>query len=372
VTDQIRARLREMIPDLPHPPDRLDAIASRVRRTRRRRAALASALTAVGVLAVAVTTVSVRPAPALKPPPIACPAAPKYRVAGATPQAPGNRAFVQAGSRWAALCIYGGPGGPRPGPPVKYLLHTKVDRLTQVLNRLPPVTQRCVDPGMSYPGPPTVIVLASPDRTTQVVQLNLACGGVANGQAERADLRTTADTFYALYREQVAATINPDSIKPATCVGQLDATHLTLPDGRRGEVYDTPRDDILRDEHDIHWNPAESVLPSPVAAASICRYVAAGGHLLRLDRTWQGRTDLEQLRSEVNQTYQRPNAPGQQTTWCMGPTFESPQITTVDVIWLTDVTGRVLEVRVARKPCSGVEGTIPLPTLTTTLDRLLG
>ena len=69
MTDQIRARLREMIPDLPHPPDRLDAIASRVRRTRRRRAALASALTAVGVLAVAVTTVSVRPAPALKPPP---------------------------------------------------------------------------------------------------------------------------------------------------------------------------------------------------------------------------------------------------------------------------------------------------------------
>jgi hypothetical protein len=369
VTDQIREHLQKMIPDLPHPPDRLEAIAARVRWARRRQFAIATAGTIAGVLAVSVATVSMRPTPVATPPPIACPAPPKYRVAGNSPQ--DRAAFVRTGARWAALCVYSNmDGSPRQAPPTKYLLHNKVERLTQVLNGLPPA-KRCIDPGFTSWGPASVIVLAAPDRTTQVIQLNLACGAVANGQQERADVRATADTFYALYREQVAATIKPDSIEPAVCADQLVGNQLMPPDGGRGQVYDAPRDDILRDAHDTNWMPGESALPSPLATATLCRYLKTTGGLLRLELTWNGHTDLEQLRSDVNQIYQRPNGPGQQTS-CMEYRFKSPQITTVDVLWLTDVTGRALEVRIARKPCAGVKGTIPLPALTTTVDRLLG
>lgn len=364
MTDQIRELLRDAIPDLPQPPDRLESIGQRVRRARHRRAVSAgTACVIAGVLAVSLATLGQRSTPGPATPTVDCPAPPKYRVGGNLPPADGT--FVEPGARWAALCVYQDRDG---FPAAKYLLQMKVDRLTTALNGLP-AARHCIDPGMVNWGPRSVIVLATPNRPTQVIQLNLGCGVIANGNRERADLRTAADTFYTLYREQIAATIKPGSIHPAACTEQVAANRLMPPDGGRGQAYDPPHDDILRNPNDTTFAPTGPVLPSPLAAATICRYTATSDGLLHLNRTWQGHTELQQLQTQINQTSKRPNGAAQ--TSCMYLRFQSPPITTLDVMWVTDNTGRALEVRIARKPCSGVNGTVPLPALTATVDQLL-
>ncbi|MDX6429618.1 MAG: hypothetical protein QOE54_1984 [Streptosporangiaceae bacterium] len=91
-----------------------------------------------------------------------------------------------------------------------------------------------------------------------------------------------------------------------------------------------------------------------VAVVQACRYVADPGGV-RLDRQAVVPTDLEPLMSAVNRSFEDSAFPrSQDRSSCPDRPDQARAITRLDVLWLTDASGRSLEVRIVRKPCAEV------------------
>jgi hypothetical protein len=265
-----------------------------------------------------------------------------------------------------------GPTAPRSPARNSNTLITRPDRLISVLNALPVVTKQNQHYGcLAVDLPNTDLVVGYPGGTTRTVELDFNCWAVRSGDGTvvRSDPRTAMNTFFDLYREQRAAAIAARPPGPVPCARQLTALELAASDRQRKD----PVDEILR------WDRSDlTPLPMRLAVANACRYVAGPGGL-RLDRQAVARTSLERLRSAVNGSFTDSAAPRGPQGWptCLDRPEQANTITRLDVLWLTDATGRSTELRIVRKPCSEVAGTgrsgfTPTTELQTALNQTLG
>ena len=338
------ALLEDSIPDLPHPPDRMESVARRIRSARRRRAAWL----AVAVLLLPGTVLAVTRSAA----PPADPCAP----ARSRP-APHTTVLVPAGATSATLCI--GGGSSRPGG-MSLVLTQHVAKLTDELNALPP---SATAPACNLMGLPTTrLVLRYPNRPGTTVDFDRNCSLVTSADAVRLGPVTALNAFFSLYRDQQSTRIDQRSLKPKPCQPLLGPAQV---------AETVPYDDILRSGSD------RTPLPERLAAAALCDYQASGKGL-ELTRHTSATTGLEPLRSAVNQTFALPQAlpNGRPPPDCLDTAAKAWQVTRFDVLWLTDTTGRTVEIRIARAPCAALTsaeegGLVPGDPLLAALDRRL-
>ncbi|MCW2946202.1 MAG: hypothetical protein JWR24_2919 [Actinoallomurus sp.] len=361
MTDSLHTLLNDAIPELHEPPDRLYAIGRRVRRVRTRWAVAGSVL-AVALLATAATlfpNIASRSTPMVRPPADPCRFLVRHR--DGSPMYGGNGPLADPGGGWAAFCVNGRPSG---------TLTTKPDRLIGVLNALPALTNPKQPRGCSLAGlPNTDFVIGYLGGSTRTVEMDFNCGMARSGDGTvvRSDPQAAMNAFFGYYREQRAAATAGHTPGPVPCTARLTPDELAMTSARL-----QPRDEILR------WGRSDlTPLPMRLAVVKACRYVADPDGV-RLDRQAVVRTDLEGLRSVVNRSFEDsafPRSQGQHP--CLDRPDQARTITRLDVLWLTDASGKSLEVRIVRKPCaevagSGRSGFTPAAELRTALDQILG
>ncbi|WP_214319949.1 hypothetical protein [Nonomuraea sediminis] len=187
------------------------------------------------------------------------------------------------------------------------------------------------------------------DGSSAVILLDPNCGTAYYDGRTRFLGNAPVDTFLDLYRRQLARA-HPAVPAPAC-------------PSRAGPAGSTPRDDIARNR-----GTSRTFLPSPLAAATACRY-GPDGRLTR-QRTITG--DLEPLRTLI--TVETPSSPGDTKSLLNGTrcSMDGSSPTALDTIWVTDATGATAEIRVWRAPCLAVlyGGSAPLVPGRALLERL--
>ncbi|MFI6595533.1 hypothetical protein ACIBHX_04745 [Nonomuraea sp. NPDC050536] len=131
------------------------------------------------------------------------------------------------------------------------------------------------------------------------------------------------------------------------------------------------RDDIARNR-----GTSSTFLPSPLAAATACRY-GPGGRLTR-QRTITG--DLDPFRTLITaETAPKSSSSGGTESLLNGTrcSTDGSSPTALDAIWVTDTTGATAEIRVWRAPClavlyGGFGPLVPGRALLERLDTVLG
>ncbi|GAA2208103.1 hypothetical protein GCM10009850_035610 [Nonomuraea monospora] len=205
-------------------------------------------------------------------------------------------------------------------------------------------------------------------RPPAVVLVDRNCGTAR--YAGRTRFGNPVNAFLGFYLTQLQA--RPKPVVPPGCAAGLPAAKVDL---HRPQGW--PRDDVA-----VNRGPAfGELLPSPLSAAIACRYRADDG-VLRLRAQVAVPAGLASVRSLINaSTVVRPGTdspatpPGPGRTGCGMDGIRLPA--DLDVVWVGDITGAVVEVRVWRAPCRAVHagrtaGRVPTAELLSRLDAWLG
>ncbi|MEO3786894.1 hypothetical protein ABGB12_26515 [Actinocorallia sp. B10E7] len=211
---------------------------------------------------------------------------------------------------------------------------------------------------------PVNLVLHYPDGRRTVMSFEFNRDEVSTHNAIRSGAARLTREFARLWRTEHTSS-DPSTIEPAACLPRQ-------PDVRTRRL-DHPAPNIVRG-FDFYENVPGysnvSKLPSPLAVVRACRYTADDRGRLVLRSQNDARTDLESLRTGLN-VVKRP----EKRLPCGD--YESPKITALDTLHLTDVTGRSAHVYIARRPCAADltpwltgDGSVA-PEISAMLSRLL-
>ncbi|MFI7611306.1 hypothetical protein ACIBP6_08820 [Nonomuraea terrae] len=205
-------------------------------------------------------------------------------------------------------------------------------------------------------------------RTSAVVLVDRNCGTAR--YADRTRFGNPSDAFLRRYRAQLEARPKPSAL--AGCAAELPAADIDLTHARGW-----PRDDVAANRGP-GWR---TFLPSPLSAATACRY-RLDGDLLRLRAQLRVPDDLVSVRSLINtstavNTVTDSGGTENVTNLTDCGLARSTRPTALDVVWVGDHTGAIAEVRIWRAPCQAVYtgstgGTVPTAQLLSRLDAWLG
>lgn len=395
---QLREVLLESVPPLGDPPDRLGEVGLRVRRSRTRAVvATVASVVMVGAVAVGVPML-LRETTAL---PLATPSAVTFDAAncpttwpepgpGLPPDKPGP--LVPAdGALSVTLCelptdLSGGatasPGTVPRAQDAPRTLTLRAGELVTALNRLRTREQLAEQLGQPHElgctligfGENLSLVVTYADRDPMAVLLDRNCGtATADGRTRymsgtEQSHPALLDGFLELYREQLAATTNPATVKAPAC-----AASLSQQDVNGFTSASEPRDGIARNR-----GGADAYLPNALVEVTTCRYAVTGGKL-QLTKQHSQRNDLEPVRDLLNNATTVRNSTdgnGTQTVTNLSECRIETPISKLDIVWIADTTGAVSEVRISRAPCpevrrSGMGGLVPQPELIGQLDHWL-
>ncbi|WP_169984235.1 hypothetical protein [Microbispora sp. H10836] len=211
------------------------------------------------------------------------------------------------------------------------------------------------------------------DRPPALLLLDRNCALVHHAGRTRFLWGDPVDRFLFLYREQIAR--DPTSVPAPTCP---DTVAVAEVDNRPDLEF--PEDGMARNR-----GRDDEFLPGPLAVVTACRYRADGADLqLRAHRVL--REDLEPIRGLLNAAATIRSVTDSQGTTdfvngvdCGAPdrTRAATPISRLDVVWVTDTTGAVAEIRIWRAPCQAVfsgtaAGLRAEPALLSRLDSWLG
>ncbi|ROO88643.1 hypothetical protein EDD29_6317 [Actinocorallia herbida] len=319
----------------------------------------AAAMFALGLLST-VYAVADRPPPALRFDPDGCPHRPFEKEfqgrSGTGPwplsELPAHRDLAPDGAVSAVLCDRAYDASEWPEP---MRLTRLVGELEQVLDGLP-ITR----PG----GPSTLVgfsdlnlVLHYPDGTAMPMSFEFNRDEVTSRVAVRGGAALLTEEFARLWSAENASP-HPERITPVACPRRA-------PDTRA--IWFLPADQAIPKGIDFFRRaPDGPLLPVELAVVKACRYTADDRGRLVLRDSAETRTGLAPLRAAVNAP-PRPGAPK-----CRKKT------TAMDVLMLTDVTGRALPLRLGLAPCENElagrrTGTWPItPEIRAFTTRLLG
>ncbi|GGM18355.1 MULTISPECIES: hypothetical protein [Micromonospora] len=369
--------LRESVPPLRTPPDRVGAVGRRVRRHRRRRVGLgALAVALVAGLAFGGVRLGTgnehSPAPPAVTPTVddqaRCPTDAREFPDPRTARYGGNGPLVPAGAVEIVACEVPATEGAEPREP--RVLTDGVDEIVRVLDALPPWPVR---PGAATPAGDHELrctavarhhelayVLRYPDRPSVTVHTSGNCQTVRQGPSGRGLDPALFDTFLQRYREQLAARTPAVTIATPTCPPSLPTGRLRLTPTRTG-----PPDRIR--VNNPGGNPG---LPTRLVAVAACRY-EVGDTLARLTGQRRERDDADALRPALNATFERDRV----TDCGSYPGYPPP--TGLDVLLVADATGATAEFWLRRAPCGALvagrsSGITPTETLLTGVDRMFG
>jgi hypothetical protein len=151
------------------------------------------------------------------------------------------------------------------------------------------------------------------------------------------------DAFLGYYREQLAArrpNVTAPDCRPSVPVTAVD---------NRG-TFDEPRDDI-----GPHRSDHSALLPSSIMEANACRY-RLEDDVFRLTGQKRIRDGLDGVRGLFNDSLRAETIGRADSNWtaCAMPSREPVEVTAVDVVWVADATGGVVEIRAWRGPCTAV------------------
>jgi hypothetical protein len=389
----LRDLLANAVPELPAPEDRVAEVGARVRGRRRSASALAAVTIAVAVgAAVAVPnlidTTNVLPGVSDTQVTVGgdgCPALGTFH-GPSDKDAPGL--LVPAGAADVALCEIPSqlPGPPPEAPPPLRVLTAGVDEVVKVLNGLPGtkrykelIREREIAEGRPDPGPleqmgctavghpyDISLRLRYTDREPVFVLLDRNCGSARVGDVTRYWFPTSPlTTFFAKYRDQLAATTDPASVATPACAQTMTADHIL-----RDRYPSGPVDGIR-----LNREGTNVVLPNELVAAAVCTYsIDARGATLTAHKEHRG--ELTRLRDTINRQFEMvgSDGPRQAMVECGNPAMPLPQrMVTVTV---ADATGSASEFWLYRSPCSsairaGYAGLEPLGEFVSELDALL-
>ncbi|WP_320069696.1 hypothetical protein [Micromonospora sp. RTGN7] len=379
--EDIRFLLTEAVPPLAPPPDRVGAVARRVRRRRRRLSAgtaLAVALTVgVGVGGVqilaggdhppaprAATQATIREA--------RCPVdlrefpnLESARYGDSEPLVPGGALEITA-------CEVPNPAGRQDhGRTAPRVLTTGVGDIVRALNSLPPHqtmggagspaaverSLRCTavayDRELAY-------VLRYHDRQPVTVYTSANCRVAVSGAQGRGLDPALFATFLDRYRAQIVAQTPPATIPTPACASRIPTSRLRLTPGRSG----------LDDQVSANNPSKDPQLPSKLVAVVACRY-EVGEASARLIGQDSDRDDADALRPFLNTAFDQ----GKVTSCGSYPGYPPPAV--LDSLIVADATGATAEFWLRRTPCQALvggrsSGVTPTDALVAALDRRLG
>ncbi|MER7888999.1 hypothetical protein ABTX15_04150 [Micromonospora sp. NPDC094482] len=383
--EDIKLLLTGAVPPLPAPPDRLGAVARRVRRRRRRQTGsllLAVVLTiGLGAGGTALMTGGDR-APARHT--VADPTVTELRCPADLSEFPdlqsarygGSEPLVPEGAVEITACEVPHPAGMGGTPPsAPRVLTTGVGDLVRMLNSLPPQQTR---PGGRSPaaGQPDdgeglrctmqarysdiAYVLRYRDRAPVTVYTSNNCQVVVSGAQGRGLDPELFAGFLDRYRAQVLARTAPASIVTPACPSTLPVSRLRLTPNRSG----------LDDRISVDNPSQRPQLPTRLVAVTACRY-EIGQTTARLTRQESDRDGAEAIRPVLNTA----SAKGKVTNCGSYPGYPPP--TAMDSLLVADATGATAEFWLRRAPCTAlVRGKSSPVTVTDALldvvDELLG
>ncbi|MFC0865526.1 hypothetical protein ACFHYQ_24850 [Sphaerimonospora cavernae] len=285
----------------------------------------------------------------------------------------------------------GQPSPPAPGEP--RTLTTRVSEMVALINALPTREEEadrirtrgtaralpadfgfvCTDVGY---GQEFSFAVRYADGSSALVVLDRNCGTARSAGRTRFMHGTEPiDAFLGFYREQLLATGKATGKTVAT---PACAAGLTVREADDRELPELPRDDAARNRGGSDGD----YLPSPLAAVTACRYQRHGDRL-HLRGRWTTRAGLEPIRDLLNAATRYETVTDENGgitdishSRCGIAGSTSAQIRRMDVVWVADLTGAVVEIRVWRSPCQAVfrgpGGMVPKPALLARLDTWLG
>jgi hypothetical protein len=210
------------------------------------------------------------------------------------------------------------------------------------------------------------LVVHYPDRTPVAVLLDQSCGTAhADGRTRFTDPWPVA-AFQRLYRQQLAGTTSPSSIKTPACPSTLNPMEIAA-----RNLDAEPRDDIRSNRA-----ATDPFLPSPLVAVTVCSYAIDGSQLHRATQV-SLRANVEPLRGLINTATTVQTVTDERGTTSvtnMADCAAAP--TRLTSVWVADATGAVAELRILLEPCQAVtiaaKGWFaPEPQLLTSVAQIL-
>jgi hypothetical protein len=176
-----------------------------------------------------------------------------------------------------------------------------------------------------------------------LVMLDRNCGIAQSGGLTRFMPSKAVDAFLGYYREQLAA--RRPKVTTPDCQQKILVTAVD-----NNVTFDEPRDDIgpNRGENSV-------LLPDSILEANACRY-RREDDVFRLTGQKKIRDGLDGARRLFNDTVRGEMIGRADSNWmaCAMPSREIADVTALDVVWMADATGGVVEIRAWRGPCTAV------------------